>query len=383
MRRCIVCGTTTDKFIPIEKKYIEISERYGKEKKTKPETLNREEYSCPNCYSSDRDRLNVAFIRKLRDSFGGEIRFLEIAPSGALQRYLFSNWASSCFDTADLYMDGVDYKIDIQNMSVIADGSYDFIVCSHVLEHVENDKRAMAELYRILDSRGIGIVTVPIDLNREETDEEWGLSEEENRFRFGQEDHVRAYNKNDYIKRLENAGFGVHQLGKTFFGEKEFEESALTDTSILYVVYKSDTLYGKQDTIIKNFKDSHENRTYISEHKVPTKKECTYYIDLFKLEERILSIWGWVFLSDKDSKKTKVKLMFENEEIEYIRGINFRKRDDIQGKYGNRKKNYYYSGLDVIMNIDDVRKGNYKVYILLQNEMYKYKILLKDNICVN
>ena len=41
------------------------------------------------------------------------------------------------------------------------DNMYDFILCNHVLEHVENDLKALREIKRILKKGGKGIVQVP------------------------------------------------------------------------------------------------------------------------------------------------------------------------------------------------------------------------------
>ncbi|MDE7313091.1 MAG: hypothetical protein K2N87_15940 [Eubacterium sp.] len=85
MRKCAVCGKRVEKYVPIAQKYV---------RKTRAETLNREEYSCPYCYASDRDRLIVTFIKRLKEKTGSlcSLDILEIAPSGALQRYLNFYW---------------------------------------------------------------------------------------------------------------------------------------------------------------------------------------------------------------------------------------------------------------------------------------------------
>ena len=111
--------------------------------------------------------------------------------------------------------------------------------CSHVLEHVPDDKKALCELYRILKPQGLGILMVPIILDLAEIDEEPTVIDETERWRrFGQNDHVRLYSKNGFIKRVKDAGFLIHQYGKDYFGEKLFEQNGITNQSILYVVEK-------------------------------------------------------------------------------------------------------------------------------------------------
>lgn len=58
------------------------------------------------------------------------------------------------YRTADLMMSGVDDVVDITDMNSYADGSFDFFICSHILEHVSDDGRALNELYRVLTAGG-------------------------------------------------------------------------------------------------------------------------------------------------------------------------------------------------------------------------------------
>ena len=50
--------------------------------------------------------------------------------------------------------------------------------CSHILEHVENDRKAMRELYRILKSNGVGIIMAPILLTLKEVYENPHITDE-------------------------------------------------------------------------------------------------------------------------------------------------------------------------------------------------------------
>jgi SAM-dependent methyltransferase len=87
------------------------------------------------------------------------------------------------------------------------DNSFDVIVCSHMLEHVHDDRQAMRELCRVLRPTGWVILNVPI--NAERTFEDPSIIDPEERQRvFGQFDHVRNYGP-DYQERLEEAGFAV------------------------------------------------------------------------------------------------------------------------------------------------------------------------------
>ena len=91
------------------------------------------------------------------------------------------------------------------------DQSFDVIYCSHVLEHVDEDRKAMGEFYRVLKDTGWAILVVPI--SAEATYEDPSLTSPEERMEaFGQADHVRRYGP-DYVDRLRQAGFCVRILG--------------------------------------------------------------------------------------------------------------------------------------------------------------------------
>jgi len=238
-RKCPCCGNIV-LYHPLADLYAENTLRHGGVMHIS-ETLNRVEYMCPSCLSSDRDRMIISFMKSLeleKNSYGE--RLLQIAPARSIENWISDNCLSLRYDSTDLCMENVTFKTDIQDMKCVQAESYDYVICSHVLEHVENDMKAMQELYRILKNDGMIMFLVPVSLDIDEIDEEWGLSAEENRRRFGQDDHCRRYSREGLINRLKNAGFYVHCLGKSFFGEELFRECALTDTSTLYVLTKEE-----------------------------------------------------------------------------------------------------------------------------------------------
>jgi len=92
---------------------------------------------------------------------------------------------------------------DIRHQSA----SFDAIYCSHVLEHVPNDKKAMGEFFRVLKPGGWAALQVPIP--RDKTYEDWSITAPLDRAAaFGQSDHVRIYGL-DIVERLREVGFEV------------------------------------------------------------------------------------------------------------------------------------------------------------------------------
>ncbi len=55
----------------------------------------------------------------------------------------------------------VDLIADVQDLEPIADASFDTVICTQVLEHVERPARAMAEMARVLRPGGRLILTTP------------------------------------------------------------------------------------------------------------------------------------------------------------------------------------------------------------------------------
>jgi SAM-dependent methyltransferase len=195
------------------------------------------QFSCFYCGGMDRERLVAEyFLRRLGGKdLAPEFRLLEFAPRPAVGAFLKNNFTWR-HETADLYMPGVDYQLDISAMPQLKEASFDAWLCLHVLEHVPDDASALRELYRILKPGGFGVLLVPISLTLAATDEDPGSSVEERWRRFGQDDHIRLYAKGDFVARVREAGFTVHELGLDYFGPKCFEELALPQTSVLYVV---------------------------------------------------------------------------------------------------------------------------------------------------
>lgn len=201
------------------------------------ETINLEHYSCANCGASDRDRLYALFLENFLTK-PKNVALLDIAPADQLARFV-KKFANVQYRSSDLYMPGVDDVQDITNMHLYAQGQFDFFICSHVLEHIPDDLKAMAELYRVLKKGGKGIVMVPINLGLEKTLEDPTITDIATRWKlFGQDDHVRMYSKKDFIHRLTEAGFTVELLDKDYFGETIFQQAAIFSGSVLYIVTK-------------------------------------------------------------------------------------------------------------------------------------------------
>jgi SAM-dependent methyltransferase len=188
---CPCCGQRARKFMPT----------------VLPVGRNRPNARCPNCGARDRQRYLWLYLERRTNLLVDRLRVLHFAPER-----IFEEWLSSRpnldYVSTDLERERAMVKADITDLP-FPDGSFDVILCSHVLEHVVDDRKAMRELHRVLRPGGWALVLVPIDFGRTETFEDPTILEPADRQRvFGQDDHVRVYGC-DFSARLEEAGFTV------------------------------------------------------------------------------------------------------------------------------------------------------------------------------
>lgn len=186
-RFCPVCGKSSRRF-----------RQFG--------IVPRENARCVHCGALERHRFLWLFVSTRTDLFDGTAkRMLHVAPELCLESRLRQPLGDN-YLSADLFSARAMVKMDITNIEY-PDQSFDVIYCSQVLEHVQDDRKAIREFCRVLKSDGWAILLVPI--TAEETFEDSSIVEPEERVRaFGQADHVRRYGP-DYVDRLHEAGFSV------------------------------------------------------------------------------------------------------------------------------------------------------------------------------
>lgn len=242
---CPLCLHPSLKYLPLPSKYInDYKKSGGKLDPKEAETLNIKNYQCPTCKGADRDRLFFLYLEShFRKNNSQYFDILDIAPSYPLVERIKKTLNSLCikfnYRTADLYDLNVDDKVDVMDMNLYNNSTFDLLLCSHVLEHVKDDIKAMQEFHRVLSPNGQALLLVPINLDQESTDEDPKLKDEGEKIcRFGQANHVRQYSKSGFIERLINVGFSVQEVGINQFSKQTFKKYALTKTSCLYVCTK-------------------------------------------------------------------------------------------------------------------------------------------------
>jgi SAM-dependent methyltransferase len=181
--QCNICGWTGNFF------YRDTGQGYDD-----PYTL------CPSCLCIDRHRALLIILQMRTDFFSGGKKIVEVAPERTLEKLFLSHKLN--YTSFDLERHAMEQG-DITNMRYGAE-SVDFFLCSHVLEHIPDENRAMSEIQRVLAPNGCAIIQVPIDENLTETYE---YPEPNPR----QMHHVRQYGR-DFAQRMACHGFEVTHL---------------------------------------------------------------------------------------------------------------------------------------------------------------------------
>lgn len=240
---CPICNNKVTHFDRLEDFYFQEMDKYQYVHSIfDAETLNLLHYSCPKCGSSDRNRMYALYFEKYfaeeSQKNSAKISLLDIAPDANLSGWI-KKFPNIQYRSMDLYMDGVDDKVDITDMNIYLEGQFDFIICSHVLEHIVEDVKAISEIFRVLKPGGKAIMMVPILLSLSEDFENSEYTSEADRWKyFGQGDHVRMYSKSGFVTKLSSVGFKVTQLGVNDFGTTVFEKHGIQERAILYLVEK-------------------------------------------------------------------------------------------------------------------------------------------------
>lgn len=161
----------------------------------------------PHSMSLERHRLLWLFLERKTTFFTAKAKMLHVAPEYCFISP-FRKLKNVDYITGDLISPWADVKMDIQAIP-FEDNTFDAIMCNHVLEHVDDDIKAMSEFYRVMKPGGWGIFEVPVDYSNPQTHEDPSINTPELREKhYWQDDHVRLYGL-DYADRLRSVGFEV------------------------------------------------------------------------------------------------------------------------------------------------------------------------------
>ncbi|MEX1173871.1 MAG: methyltransferase domain-containing protein [Chloroflexota bacterium] len=140
------------------------------------------------------------------------------------------------FVTGDIDAALADERIDITAIPY-PEASFDLVICSHVLEHVPNDRAAILEMRRVLRPGGLALIIVPVktDRTREFLDRSPRPRYADGYLRVGSHRHVREIGL-DYSDRLLDGGLDVEVVDYVEeLSEAERDRYAIEPGEIFYL----------------------------------------------------------------------------------------------------------------------------------------------------
>lgn len=182
---------------------------------------------CPVCGGLSRTRLLMLYFEKFVAPERRITRILHFAPEYPIYSWFKVAGGEIDYTACDIDPDhyskiGRVKRVDIIDLP-FEDQTFDLVICSHVLEHVPDDAKAMSELYRVTHPGGAVLALAPFALDGLGTDEDPSVVDPaERERRYCQFDHVRLYDREDFVARLAMSGFNV----RLFDPHSEFPEEA-------------------------------------------------------------------------------------------------------------------------------------------------------------
>lgn len=169
---------------------------------------------CAFCTSFPRHRALLPLIEKWVEATDSDVKLMHVAPDACMRARLLRHRKLK-YMGIDRFTPGHSYPPDtihgdIENLD-LEDESMDMIICLHVLEHVDNDRKALSEMTRVLKAGGIVVLAFPFkegELTYEDPDI---VDSKERAKAFGQWDHVRYYGE-DVAERILDAGLETKKV---------------------------------------------------------------------------------------------------------------------------------------------------------------------------
>lgn len=177
---------------------------------------------CPRCGSFDRER---SLFRAINKHFRPEEKFtlLHMAPEHRLSSAIARTFLNATIICADISpKEAHIIKADLTNLQ-LPDQSIDLMICSHILEHIPDDQKALSEVRRVLKPDGVAILQTPYSLTIHASLEDARLNQSpaQKAHWFGQDDHVRLYSLGDILKRARSAGLKPAFMTQNEFGDTD------------------------------------------------------------------------------------------------------------------------------------------------------------------
>lgn len=167
---------------------------------------------CPRCNSLPRTRL-IPFALRHFELSNNQPKILHVAPNVNEYHYIKQHVTFlSQYDRLNIRpVKHINVVQDLTHTNLDSD-QYDLAIAWHVLEHIPQDVKAIAEVYRLLKPGGSFLVSVPIyPIGNQATFEDSEIPYADFEVVHGHYDHCRSCGL-DYYKRFETLGFRTQDL---------------------------------------------------------------------------------------------------------------------------------------------------------------------------
>ncbi|NBC33268.1 MAG: methyltransferase domain-containing protein [Alphaproteobacteria bacterium] len=191
---CPICGTRAARFLP-----------FG--------LSGRRNARCPGCGSAERHRFLWLYLTRRTRLLERRLRILHTAPEPCLAARLRAR-PNLRTVTVDRFDPAADRRADLTALP-FADAAFNLVLSSHVLEHIPDDRAAIAEIARVLHPGGEAIIAVPFDPHAARSPEAPAAATPAARQAlFGHPYHFRTYGR-DLVDRLAEAGLIARRVDST------------------------------------------------------------------------------------------------------------------------------------------------------------------------
>jgi SAM-dependent methyltransferase len=149
---------------------------------------------CPVCQSRDRHRLAWLWLCVQTPMLVSPMAVLHVAPEGVVARRLRA-LRHLRYVSGDL-VHRADLRMDLGRLP-FADGIFDLLYCSHVLNMLPDDRPALAEIFRVLRPGGHALIQVPAPVPGSGIEAGAASTREDRERVFGDPDMYRRYGRDD------------------------------------------------------------------------------------------------------------------------------------------------------------------------------------------
>lgn len=203
------------------------------------ETSGQEpDFRCPVCASKPPHRLALKYFELHPELFVMGESLIHVAPEPELGKWLCRRARKARMKYHPGGLDGVgEQHLDLRQLP-FPDGTVKFLYCCHVLNMVEEDRQAMAEVFRVIHPHGVALLQVPAFFTGSTTLEP--ESEAERIAAFNDPMMYRCYTDADYVARLNESGFFVEHFRAESLPSEMVQKSQLK-REVLHICLKNRT----------------------------------------------------------------------------------------------------------------------------------------------